>query len=169
MSSRSLALVALLIVLVGAQAGSAGARTNSVTWHPFHIHVNAYGSHGSCTHQWSAHTGSCTGRMEAGSFLGHTYPGGFKVYWSWEGEKVYIALHDPTWYPLQYLHATKPANWFTLKVHSAFLIPRTTEQRLFVSGTTAPAGHQDGPLFVNLSSHSTLGYSLDLKGYLRLK
>jgi hypothetical protein len=85
------------------------------------------------------------------------------------GREVYIALHDPTWYPLQYLHATKPANWFTLKVHSAFLIPRTTEQRLFVSGTTAPAGHQDGPLFVNLSSHSTLGYSLDLKGYLRLK
>ena len=41
-----------------------------------------------------------------------------------------------------------------------------------MSGSTAPAGHEDGPLFVNLSSHSDIfhkGYSIDLRGYLRRK
>ena len=81
-------------------------------------------------------------------------------------------LHDPTWYPLQYMHATKPHNWFTLTVSSAYLVPATTEHKLYLSGSSAAAGHPDGPLFVSLSSHSNpghIGYSLDLKGYLRLK
>ncbi len=75
MSTRNrFALVGLLALLViGLQAGSAGAGESS-TWHPFHIHVNAYGGSGSCNADWHHASGKCTGLMEEGTFLNHRYP-----------------------------------------------------------------------------------------------
>ena len=158
------ALVALLL------AGGAGAQSSNHPWQYFHIHVNAYGDWGSCTADWHHSSGSCTGKMEAGSFLGHHYPHGFKVHWSWQGTHLEINLHDPTWYPLSYMSGTKPDNWFTYTVTNAYLVPSTTEAKHYRSGSTAAAGEVNGPLFVNLSSHSDFrhkGYSLDLRGYLQ--
>jgi hypothetical protein len=108
--------------------------------------------------------------MEAGSFLGHNYPSGFKVYWVWDGAELDIDLHDPTWHPLSYMRGTKPHNWFTYTVTNAYLIPSTTEAKHYRSGKDGAAGEVDGPLYVHLSSHSDIshkGYSLDLRGYLQ--
>jgi hypothetical protein len=165
---RFLVVACLLVSLLG--AGGASARSSNHPWLPFHIHANAYGSWGACTADWHHNAGTCTGQMEAGSFLGHHYPAHFKVQWTWEGTSLDISLHDPTWHPLSYMKGTKPSNWFTYTVTNAYLIPSTTEAKHYRSGKDGAAGEVDGPLFVHLSSHSDhyhKGYSLDLRGYLQ--
>lgn len=164
------ALVALLVLVpvLALQAGSAGARParSATTWHRVHFHLNAYSDWGSCSHHWYEQKGSCTGKLEEGTFLGHSWPPGAYVSWIWNGRSLVVYIAHNGAGPDK-LSGTKPDNWYTFTVDSGLLQVGPNPAADWVTGgTNAPAGHEGGPLFVNLSSHSS-GYSFDIHGYLR--
>jgi hypothetical protein len=169
-SRRRLALLVVLVLMpIGVlQAATAGARPSrsAHTWHYFHVHMNAYDHWGSCTADWSAHSGQCTGLMEAGTFEDVHFAHSEKISWYWSGTEV-VTYFDLSAHR-RYLKGTKPHNWHTFTATAGFLAGRDG----WVTGTDASPGHVDGPLFVNLTSHSDIhhkGYSIDLHGYLRQK
>lgn len=171
----------LVIALALLAPGSAGARSDNVHWIHIHLHLNAYAHWGKCTKtdgssgvNWSDHSGKCFGTTGAElgelggvSFLNHSS----KCFWEWNGNQLTVSGADKSGRPWG-VEGVKSNNFWD------YAVLVTIHSTKYVSGglDAGSRGERDGPLAVNLSSHTygagiTVyhGYSMNLQGYVRLK
>ena len=175
---RAAFFLALCCALAGGLAGSASSTSRSVEWIPFHVHMNAYAHWGSCDKHdpdWRT-VGHCDGTMEAGHLgsgdYGQHHSEAVSWYWSEadnDVRKFTLRMNVHTFKTPLEIVGTMPYNWHTLTITEMWAYGKR-----FATGTTGAKGERDGPLYVDLQSHtyhyalsSGIGYSLDLRGYVR--
>ena len=160
--------------------GAGSARPASLALVSIHIHLNAYAHWGHCTKPGSItavdsgnYEANCAGThgAEIGVVAGreHFLTHGAYCHFDWVGSllKVYgTDVRGGTWK----LHGHKDQNWTQFAVHDGQINGHPVW-----TGNSAPAGHPDGPLAVDMSKHYYYsgislenGYSLDLRGYVHI-